>query len=351
RSCDATRVFERQCRGQGSCEVQVDNSLCGDPAGGRQKFALIQYACNGQPQQKLVEEGNVARLECSGGSPRLPTAPPAAPPVAPPASSPTIRIEDARYGAGNRTCEANLAFARACNGQWSCEVPVDNELCGDPARGDRKSVEVEYRCGDRSLTAVVDEGDTARLACDAEPARPGRPDRYGRNLRIESVTYGARNGTCDASLAFARACNGERACEITIDNSLCGDPARNTRKSVDIEYRCGDRPLRFSADEGATVRLDCSGGRIVSGGSTRSRTVDIRMDDVVYGFGGRTCNATLAFARQCNGEPTCAVQIDNELCGDPAPNTRKRADIEYRCGDRRRTLSVDEGATAELDCL
>ena len=63
-SCEATQHFAESCNEQNSCRVKIDNSLCGDPARGRQKAAEITYWCNGELQQLQVREKGTATLNC-----------------------------------------------------------------------------------------------------------------------------------------------------------------------------------------------------------------------------------------------------------------------------------------------
>ena len=76
-----------------------------------------------------------------------------------------IQILRADYGAGDRYCDAGHTFAEQCSGRNECRVRVDNHLCGDPARGKRKQVDVEYRCGSRVYRREARENSTAWLQC------------------------------------------------------------------------------------------------------------------------------------------------------------------------------------------
>jgi hypothetical protein len=84
---------------------------------------------------------------------------PAAPRLGP------IAISSAIYGTPSRNCNATHKVARAMNGRMSGSIDVTNDLCGDPARGERKSLEIAYLCGAVAKTASAFEHRSAYLDC------------------------------------------------------------------------------------------------------------------------------------------------------------------------------------------
>jgi hypothetical protein len=86
--------------------------------------------------------------------------------VAPPAG-PTgpIAISRALYGTSSKHCDATRYVARRANGKRRYCFEVSNEMCGDPSRGDRKSLDVTYICGTLARTASANEHRTLYLDC------------------------------------------------------------------------------------------------------------------------------------------------------------------------------------------
>ena len=88
-----------------------------------------------------------------------------------------------------------------------------------------------------------------------------RNDQRGESaerLLIEEANYGVRNETCNAQDALQRAVGGRYSISIPVDNRLCGDPAPDRPKRLDVVYRCGEGPVfRARADEGTTITLNC----------------------------------------------------------------------------------------------
>jgi hypothetical protein len=94
-------------------------------------------------------------------------APAAAPPPPPPPTRPTgpITVSTAYYGNSSKSCDATRWAARRANGRMTASLDVSNEMCGDPARGERKELEVTYVCGTIAKTASAYEHRTAYLDC------------------------------------------------------------------------------------------------------------------------------------------------------------------------------------------
>jgi hypothetical protein len=76
-----------------------------------------------------------------------------------------ITISIARYGDSSRDCDATHYVSRRANGRMSVSVDVTNGMCGDPAPGQRKSLDVTYFCGNRSKTASAYEHRSVYLDC------------------------------------------------------------------------------------------------------------------------------------------------------------------------------------------
>jgi hypothetical protein len=92
---------------------------------------------------------------------------PAPPAAAPPPPHPTgpITVSTAYYGTSSKSCDATRWLARRVNGRRTASLEVTNDMCGDPARGDRKQLEVTYVCGSIAKTASAYEHRTLYLDC------------------------------------------------------------------------------------------------------------------------------------------------------------------------------------------
>ena len=76
-----------------------------------------------------------------------------------------ITISSARYGTTSKGCDATRYVARRANGKQSYSFEVSNEMCGDPAHGDRKELQVSYICGSLAKSASANEHRNIYLDC------------------------------------------------------------------------------------------------------------------------------------------------------------------------------------------
>jgi hypothetical protein len=78
-----------------------------------------------------------------------------------------IIIEEAHYGVrGAGFCDARGAVQQMVGWRRHFDVPVSNNLCGDPAYGAPKMLFVRYRCGDSQPARVeAPENSVLQLSC------------------------------------------------------------------------------------------------------------------------------------------------------------------------------------------
>ena len=76
-----------------------------------------------------------------------------------------IVVSGARYGTSSRSCDATRYVARRANGKRSDSFEVSNDMCGDPAHGERKLLEVTYICGSLAKSASANEHRDIYLDC------------------------------------------------------------------------------------------------------------------------------------------------------------------------------------------
>lgn len=106
----------------------------------------------------------------------------------------------------------------------------------------------EYRRG-------YDQGYRDGIEAQSRQGQQGEP--VGRII-IEEARYGTRDASCDVRDRLQQAVGWRRNISIAATNDLCGDPAPNRVKRLDVRYRCGDESaLRVQTREGGTVTLNC----------------------------------------------------------------------------------------------
>jgi hypothetical protein len=156
RACDATHSVARQCDGLGQCQVVASNRLCGDPVKGKTKELVVDFSCGRGTQSAQAIEGDVLLIDCRGGPPVNTRGH---------ARGRGLFVHQAIYSAGRKYCDATGYFQQGCDGRQSCNVAVDNHMCGDPFRGKKKRVDIQYECGGRQYEAFFWEHQRAILDC------------------------------------------------------------------------------------------------------------------------------------------------------------------------------------------
>ena len=106
------------------------------------------------------------------------------------------------------------------------------------------SQSMEYRRG-------YDQGYRDGAAAQSNEGQRGQ-------IVIDDARYGSRGNSCDARDTLQRAAGWRRHLVIRVNNDLCGDPAPDRPKRLEVRYRCGDGPgQRTEAREGSDLAISC----------------------------------------------------------------------------------------------
>ncbi len=158
RSQDVTSRLNSQIR-DNQLNLQVSNdTMGGDPAKGRDKTLRVQYTYNGQPGQVTVNEGGYLTLpgsEMGGGfqSDRPSRG----------GYGNNLQILRADYGGGNSYMDVTSRLSSMIQGgQLSLQIN-NNTMGGDPAVGQDKTLQIQYKYNGRVAQIAVSEGNYLRL--------------------------------------------------------------------------------------------------------------------------------------------------------------------------------------------
>ena len=164
RLCNARDKVARSCDDHQSCRINANDRLCGNPYRNVRKDFFVAYDCGDGRRTLTVSEGEQAYIYCAfegdhdddyGQSPQPPRN----------WQRSRIYVAQALYGIESSSCDATDRFVQSCNEQANCYVKVNNNLCGDPARGQRKSAEITCWCDGQLQALQVRENGTAALNC------------------------------------------------------------------------------------------------------------------------------------------------------------------------------------------
>lgn len=77
-----------------------------------------------------------------------------------------IEVKRAIYRADRvNSCDATEKVKYICDGNESCTVEANNELCGDPSYGITKKLKIEYSCGKKGSSKTIVEGSDGQISC------------------------------------------------------------------------------------------------------------------------------------------------------------------------------------------
>ncbi|MBK6928610.1 MAG: hypothetical protein IPH15_14215 [Comamonadaceae bacterium] len=78
----------------------------------------------------------------------------------------------------------------------------------------------------------------------------------------------------------------------------------------------------------------------------------ITISSALYGIRGARCDARDSLQALVAGKRRIDVKVDNDLCGDPAPNqANKQMTVTYSCGNgSERRVSGPEGSILAIGC-
>lgn len=80
-------------------------------------------------------------------------------------AAPPPVIVSATYGGNGMTCDAKTYVTNSCDGLSSCTVWSSNGICGDPAPGVTKVLNINYTCTGVAKSASATEGSSALVSC------------------------------------------------------------------------------------------------------------------------------------------------------------------------------------------
>ncbi|XP_017778713.1 PREDICTED: protein eva-1 homolog C isoform X6 [Nicrophorus vespilloides] len=147
----------------------------------------------------------------------------------------------------------------ACQKKSQCKFQASPKTFGgDPCPGERKYVEVAYKCRPYEFRSkVACENERMQLKCNPNSRVAVYSASYGRT-EYESFQcpqpQGVSEETCLVSYAtetVMQICHGKRSCEMSADASTFGNPCRpQTRMYLKVVYACVPRKVLKEQYEG-----------------------------------------------------------------------------------------------------
>ncbi|MCU1284140.1 MAG: hypothetical protein JWO13_490 [Acidobacteriales bacterium] len=311
RSMDVTSRLNSQVRGD-QLNLQVNNdNMGGDPAPNRSKTLTVQYAMNGQSNQVVINEGDMLRLPYSNNN------------------QGALQINRATYGNGNRSNDVTSRLnSQIQGGQLNLEVN-NNNMGGDPAPREMKTLTVQYAMNGQSNQVVINEGDMLRL--------PYSNNNQGA-LQISRATYGSGNHSYDVTSRLNSQIQGNQLNLQVNTNTMGGDPAPNQAKTLTVQYVMNGQSNQVVINDGDMLRLPYS----------NNNQGALQISRATYGSGNRSYDVTSRLNSQIQGNQLNLQVNTNTMGGDPAPNQTKTLTVQYVMNGQSNQVVINDGDMLRL---
>ncbi len=254
------------------------------------------------------------------------------------------RLVRAEYGAGNAWMDVTVRVRSLINA-GTLNIRADNAtLGGDPAVGAHKTLRLRVRDDaghDKMLTFREKEIVELSLSAGEQERDPDRGrDRDRGRLRITRASYGSGGRALDVTDLLNSRIERDHLSLPVNNDTIGGDPAYETRKTLTVWYSYDGSHLQTSVDEGGILNLprgdESSGGEF----SRTERSLQILRAD--YGADNRFADVTaLLSSRIRDGQLSLPVNNDT-MGGDPADEHHKTLTVWYLENGRPARVVVDE---------
>ena len=259
----------------------------------------------------------------------------------------------AEYGAGNAWMDVTGRVRSLINGDV-LHIRADNAtLGGDPAVGAHKTLRLRVRDDDgheRMLT--FREKEIVELSLSAgEHERGGDRDHEQGRLRVTRASYGSRDRAFDVTDLLNSRIEGDRLSLPINNDTMGGDPAQDSRKTLTVWYRYGGSDLQTRVDEGGILNLPSRGESFRAEpprAENRRAEGSLQILRADYGADNRFADVTaLLSSRVRDGQLSLPVNNDT-MGGDPADEHRKALSVWYVEDGRPANVVVSEGGYLNL---
>ncbi len=311
----------------GSLNFRVDNDTLGvDPRPGEVKVLRLQIQDqNGRTRQLTFQENEYVNLRINSGGPYAG------------GGSGRLQILRADYGAGNRFMDVTARLNSQIQGDQLNLQVTNNTMGGDPAKGQDKTLRVQYAYNGRQGQVAINEGDYIRLP-DASATYQGR-------LQILRADYGAGNRFMDVTARLNSQIQGDQLNLQVTNDTMGGDPAKGQDKTLRVQYTYNGSSTQSIVNEGNYLSLP--GGDAYRGVSSYNDGA-LQITRARYGTGNRMADVTARLNSQIRGG-RLSMQVTNEtMGGDPSPNQSKTLMVQYLYNGGRGQVVVNEGGTLNL---
>ena len=195
------------------------------------------------------------------------------------------------------------------------------------------------------------------------------PCLNGGTIKVLEASYGRHDGhtcpnpfinttNCHAgnSLAIVRSkCDDKPSCELDSKNSVFGDPCFGTYKYLEVKFQCVC-PKSVTVCEGTKHLISCENERRISVLEASFGRHDRQTCPHPF-INTTNCHAVNSLAivkSKCDDKPSCELDSNRSVFGDPCSGTCKYLQVKYKCifplPNMPTSVTICEGKQATLSC-
>jgi len=220
-----------------------------------------------------------------------------------------LHINRAIYGRDNRNSDVTSRLNSQIQGNQLSMVVNNQNMGGDPAPNQVKTLTVQYAVNGQSRQMVLNEGETLQLSSSTN---------YG-NLHINRAIYGWENRTADVTTRLNSQVQGDQLNLQVTDENMGGDPAYGHSKKLTVDYSLNGQTRQVVTNQNDTLRI--SGNNYSENSLLISRAI--------YGWENRTNDVTSRLNSQVQGDQLNLQVTDENMGGDPAVGHLKNLTVDY----------------------
>ncbi len=245
-----------------------------------------------------------------------------------------LHINRAIYAYGNRSLDVTARLNSQIQGEQLHMQVTNQNMGGDPAPGEEKTLTVNYVISGQNQQSVVREGDTLHLTS-------GNDGDHRGTLQIDRATYGSNFRTVDVTTRLNSQVQGNQINMQVNSDTMGGDPAPGRAKRLTVQYAVNGQKNEIVVNDGDMLRLNT--------GSYPSNQSALQINRATYGSGYQTADVTSRLNSQVRGNQLHLQVNSDTMGGDPAPGRAKNLTVQYALNGETNEVVVNDGDMLRLN--
>ncbi len=242
-----------------------------------------------------------------------------------------LHINRAVYAYGNRALDVTGRLNSQIQGEQLHMQVTNQNMGGDPAPGQSKTLTVNYVISGRNEQVVLREGDTLHLT---------NGNAQQGTLQIDRATYGSNFRNVDVTTRVSSQIQSNQLNLQVNSNSMGGDPAPGQAKRLTVDYAVNGQKKQIVVNDGDMLRLNTN---------TSPNLGSLQINRATYGSNFRNVDVTSRLSSQVYSNQLNLQVTSTSMGGDPAPDQAKRLTVDYAVNGQKNQIVVNDGDMLRLN--